>query len=169
MKKKSSVFGTLFFAAILLAMAIVSNKYMIKPLAEEVKASVDWPATPGLITHSEMNREWKKDEQNLNEGDYMYSAEVRYNYSVGGKQYEGTRIEATQSSTSSESSVEETLQEYAMGNTVSVYYNPESPNKAMLITGASFGLKLLFKLPYVFGVFGVLMILGLLKRLLFRR
>ncbi len=167
MRKQPSIFKTLFFAAILFAIAIVSNKYIIKPLADEAKASTEWPTTSGIITASEMTKEWKKDEQNLNKGDYMYSAEVRYNYSVGGKQYEGTRIDAAQSSTSSESSVKETLQEYAMGNIVTVYYNPESPNKAMLIPGASFVLKLLFKLPFVFGAVAILMILGLLKRLIF--
>lgn len=167
MKKQQSIVKTLVFAAILLASGFISNKYIIKSLAEEAKASIEWPTTSGVITSSEMTKEWKKDEQNSKKGDYMYTAHVRYNYLVGGKEYDGTRIELAQGSTSSQSSVEETLQEYAKGNTVSVYYNPESPNRAVLIPGASFGLKLLIKLPLVFAVIAVLMVLGVLKRMFF--
>lgn len=168
MKKQPSILKTLVFAAILFVMGMVSYKYITKPLSEEAEASTEWPTTSGIITDSEMTKEWKKDEQNLNKGDYMYSAHVSYNYSVGANEYEGTRIEAANSSTSSKSSVEETLQEYAIGNTVTVYYNPESPDAAMLIPGISFGLGLLFKVPLVFCVVAILMFLGALKRLLFR-
>lgn len=167
MKKQPSILKTLAFAAILFFAGIVSNKYIIKPLAEEAEASIEWPTTSGVITSSEMTKEWQQDKQQLNKGDYMYSAHVRYNYSVNGEEYSGTRIEAAQSSTSSQSSAEETLHKYAKANTVTVYYNPESPNRAMLVPGASFGLKLLFKLPLVFCVIAILMILGLLKRLFF--
>ncbi|MDA3906217.1 MAG: DUF3592 domain-containing protein [Bacteroidales bacterium] len=158
MNKQQSIVKTLVFAAILFVMGFTSNKYIIKPLAEEAEASIEWPTTSGVITSSEMTKEWKKDEQDPNKGDYMYSAHIRYNYLVGGEEYSSTRIDLAQGSTSSQSSVEETLLEYAKGNTVSIYYNPESPNRAVLIPGASFGLKLLFKLPFVFAVAAVLMI-----------
>lgn len=167
MKKQQSIVKTLVFAAILLASGFISNKYIIKPLAEEAEASIEWPTTSGVITSSEMTKEWKKDEQDPNKGDYMYSAHVQYNYLVGGEEYNSSLIELAQSSTSSESSVEETLLKYAKGKKVSVYYNSESPNRAVLIPGASFGLKLLFKLPFVFAVVAALMILGVLKRLFF--
>lgn len=99
----------------------------------------------------------------------MYSANVQYAYAVDGIEYSGGSIETLDGSTSSRSSVKKTLRKYAVGTKVPVYYDPEFPNTAVLEPGTSFLFGLLLKLPLLFCLVLVLMVLGLFKRILFGR
>jgi hypothetical protein len=99
----------------------------------------------------------------------MYSASVQYDYTVEGKIYNGSGIRTLDGSTSSSSSVKKTLKKYALGKAVTVHYDPEFPNIAVLEPGTGFLMGILLKLPLLFCIVSVLMVVALFKRLLFGR
>lgn len=97
--------------------------------------SLRWSQAPGTITHSEVVAEYG------DEGERLFSFEVRYSYRVGGSMYEGTthRIGPKwQSGLRSEA--ERVASHYPAGCNVSVYVSPRNPADAVLERGASSGL-----------------------------
>lgn len=163
MRKQPSFFGTLIFAAIFFVAGFMAYQHLTKPLAEEAEASKEWPTVEGVIANSELNKSRDSD------GNDMYSANINYDYTVNGKQLNSSGVRTVNGSTSSKSSVKKTLKKYAKGTKVTVYYDPEFPNSAVLEPGTSFLMGLLLKLPLAFCVGAVLMVLASLKRLIFRR
>jgi hypothetical protein len=57
-------------------------------------------------------------------------AEIRYEYRVGGRRYAGSRISIGEDLGDHE--VEETLRRYPRGSVVTVFYNPDKPDEAVL-------------------------------------
>lgn len=163
MQKRQSFLATLIFAIVFFAGGLLSWQYLTQPIAEEAQASKEWPTTQGEITFSELNRTRNSD------GKDMYSASVQYDYKVGGKTYNCSGIRTLDGSTSSKSSVKKTLKKYAKGTHVTVYYDPDFPNTAVLEPGTGLLLGIVLKLPLLFCVIAVLMVVKLIKRLLFGR
>ena len=163
MRKKQSILGTLFFATFFFIGGFMAYQHFTKPLAKEAEASKKWPTVEGIVTQSELNKYCD------NEDNDMYSANVRYKYSVGGKEYSDGNIQTLDGSTNVKSSVKKTVQKYAVGTQVIVYYDPEFPNTAVLEPGTSFLFGILLKLPLIFCAVAVLMVVGLLKSLLLGR
>ncbi len=163
MRKRQSFLGTLLLAIILFAGGFMAYKYLTHPLAEEAKASKAWPTIQGTVNSSILNI--KKN----NEGKIMYSPNVQYTYSVDGKVYHGTNIRMVDGSTNIKQSVKKQLEKYKAGTSVEVFYDPEFPNSAVLEPGAGLLFGMLLKLPLLFCMVSVLMVLGLIKRLLFGR
>ncbi|SMO80391.1 Protein of unknown function [Saccharicrinis carchari] len=161
MKKRPSILGTLIFAAVFFIAGLMTYKHITKPIAEEAEASKDWPTVQGTVTHAELTK--SRD----NDGNDMYSANIRYNYVVDGNSFNSSNIKTVDGSTSMKSSVKKTLKKYAKGTKVAVHYDPEFPNTAVLETGTSFLFGLLLKLPLLFCAVSVLMVFSLFKRLLF--
>lgn len=161
MRKRQSPIGTLVFAVVFFVGGLMAYQYLTKPIAEEAEAAKEWPTTPGFITLSELNK------TRNNEGKDMYSASVQYDYTVDGKMYNCSGIRTLDGSTSSKSSVKKTLKKYAKGTSVMVYYDPEFPNSAVLEPGTGLLLGMLLKLPLLFCIISVLMVVKLFKRLLF--
>jgi hypothetical protein len=93
----------------------------------------------------------------------MYSPDVIYEYSVNNEPYTGSRIKSIDGSTSSYSSVQKTLQKYAEGKEIDVYYNPETPEISMLEPGAGFFTYLIKYAPLLFCLVGILILLKFLK------
>ncbi len=163
MRRKQSPLGTLIFAVIFFAVGFFSWKYFTQPIAEEAAASKEWPSVEGVITHSELIKSRDSD------GNDMYSASVHYDYSVDNNNYSDSGIRVSDSRTSVKSNVKKTLKKYAVGTTVTVYYDPEFPNTAVLEPGTGFLFGMLLKLPLLFCIVSVLMIFGQFKRLLLGR
>ncbi|WP_321344191.1 DUF3592 domain-containing protein [uncultured Draconibacterium sp.] len=163
MRKTQSPLGTLVFAIVFFAVGLLSWQYLTKPIAEEAEAAKEWPTTRGEITLSELNK------TRNNEGKDMYSASVQYDYTVDGKTYNSSGIRTLDGSTSSKSSVKKTLRKYANGTSVTVHYDPEFPNSAVLEPGTGLLLGVLLKLPLLFCVLAVLMVFNLVKRFVFGR
>ena len=132
-------------------------------MAEEAKASKEWPSVKGIITHAELIKSRDSD------GNDMYSANVQYEYSVENKKYSDSGIRVSDAKTSVKSNVKKTLRKYAVGTTVTVYYDPEFPNTAVLEPGTGFLFGMLLKLPLLFCIVSVLMVFGQFKRLLLGR
>lgn len=134
------------------------NTHFSIPMVEEAKTSESWPAAPGIITHSDVD-------QSMDDGKAMYAAEINYEFAVENKSYIGNKISLSSgnSKTSSLREVKKDLQEYPIGKEVTVYYDPELPNNAVLKTGADTFTYIIKYIPYVFGFFGILMVLQLMK------
>ena len=163
MRKRQSPLGTLVFAAIFFAVGFFAWQYLTKPIAEEAEASKEWPSVEGVITHSDLIKSRDSD------GNDMYSANVQYEYSVENKKYSDSGIRVSDAKTSVKSNVKKTLRKYAVGTTVTVYYDPEFPNTAVLEPGTGFLFGMLLKLPLLFCIVSVLMVFGQFKRLLLGR
>jgi len=89
------------------------------------EASENWPATEAHITESG----WRT---RVGDSSDMY-LHVKYDYTVEGKQYSSDRL--TYASTSD--LPKHFLDEFPVGATVPVYYDPASPQTSVLITGSS--------------------------------
>lgn len=163
MRKQQSPLGTLIISVVFFVAGLMAYQHLTKPIAEEAEAAKNWPTAEGKITFSELNR------TRNNEGADMYSAMVEYDYVVDGNKYNSSGIKTLDGSTSSKSSVKKQLRKYARGTRVTVYYDPEYPDIAVLEPGTGLLLGVLLKLPLLFCVGAVLMVLNLLKRLLFGR
>lgn len=163
MRKKPSILGTLITAAILFVVGLMVYQHLTKPMAEEAKASKEWPTAQGVITHSELNKSQDSDGNNL------FSANVKYTYVVNGEEYSNGNIATVNGSTSLKSNVIKKVKKYTKGKNVTVYYDPEFPNIAVLEPGTNFWISILLKIPLLLCAISVLMVLSLFKRILFRR
>lgn len=158
--KKSSPITTLIVGVMLIVGAWLTYTHFSVPMAEEAKASESWPSTPGVITRSDVD-------QSIDDGKTMYAAEISYDFTVGNKSYSGNRISLTSgnSKTSSLRKVKKDLQKYPVGEKVTVYYDPELPNNAVLQTGADFFTYIIKYAPFLFGFFGIVMLFQVFKKI----
>ena len=163
MRKTQSPIGTLIFTIVFFVAGLMAYQHLTKPIAEEAEEAKEWPTTQGTITLAKLNK------TRNNEGEDMYSASVQYDYTVDGKIYNCSGIRTLDGSTSSKSSVKKTLKKYTEGKTVLVHYDPEFPETAVLEPGTGFVLGILLKLPLLFCIVSVLIVVNLFKRLLFGR
>lgn len=158
--KKNSPITTLIVGAALIVGSWLLYTNISAPMAEEAKASKSWPNVPGQITRSDVN-------QSRDDGKTMYATDISYDFTVGNKSYTGTRISLTSGNTKTSSlkGIKKDLQKYPVGAKVTVYYDPELPNNAVLQTGADTFTYIIKYAPFLLGFFGVLMLLQLLKKL----
>jgi hypothetical protein len=157
--RKSSPVATLIIGVAFIVGAWVAYTNFSKPMAEEAEATESWPTVPGVITSSEID-------QYDSDGTTMYSAEINYDFTVDDKPYNGNRISINSgnSSTSSIKEVKKDLQKYPVGAAVTVYYDPELPNNAVLEPGADFLTYLIKYAPFLFGFLGIAMLWQLFKK-----
>lgn len=125
------------------------------------KASTDWPSVQGVVAHSEVVRSRDSD------GDTTYKAEVIYDYVVNGESLESNkrRIGATSSSSNSSGAYKVT-RKYPKASDVTVYYNPEAPEEAVLEPGVFIESKILWYVGLVLMIIGVLMAGGIIFKIL---
>lgn len=114
-----------------------------------------WPTTEGIIRTAQMGR------HRGNKGGTTYSADVSYNYSVGGSRYTGTKVAFGMMSSSS-GYAQGVLNRYPVGANVPVHYSPDNPATAVLETGIHGGTWICFGVGSIFALVGV-MLLQLMK------
>jgi hypothetical protein len=97
----------------------------------------------------------------------MYAAEIRYDFTVETKSYSGDRISLTSgsSTTSSIKEVKKDLLAYPVGANVTVYYDNELPNNAVLESGADFFTHIVKYTPFLLGFLGIGMLWQLVKKI----
>ena len=96
----------------------------------KAKASETWPTTIGKIVSLEVLVEECRD----GEGSDWYNPVVAYSYSAAGRTMEGSRIRFGNVRRGSQKKAEAVLASYRVGAPVSVRYNPEKPDEAVLET-----------------------------------
>jgi len=106
-------------------------------------ATWKWPTVKGKVTVSEMvtRQESREYQQCGRTRKYrklvtVYEAEVRYAYSVHGKEYEGDRITFFEGTTDHSDLAQEDLDRYPAGAEVTVHYKPDDPAESVLEPGA---------------------------------
>jgi len=119
--------------------------------------SKSWPVTGGTIMKSEVDS-WIKD------GKSQYAALIKYTYLVDGEEYSSYKIGVNNSSSNSNMSAAKTLvEEYPVGKTVDVFYDPEVPDSAALIPGVRAGDVALAGGMLLFAIIGLLVLFKVIK------
>ena len=113
-------------------------------ILQNARASADWPIVEGRITRSLV------DHSTDAEGGDSYSPEVTFVYVADGRSYEGRTIKFGENSYSSERKAQEILSHYPMGQTVTVFYDPAHPDKAVLEPGVSGGSYIVLSIGVLF-------------------
>ncbi|MCU4155602.1 DUF3592 domain-containing protein [Carboxylicivirga sp. A043] len=158
MKRQSSILSTFMFAIIFGVAGWFAYQHVTKPIVEDAEASEQWPVVSGEITYANIKT------SRSSEGNTMYSPDIRYTYTVSGKDYTGKQISLMDGSTSVQSSVKKKVKAYPVGASVEVYYDPELPASSVLQPGKSFWINLLLYAPLSFCVIAGLMVLNSIKR-----
>jgi hypothetical protein len=119
--------------------------------------SKSWPTTSGTITKSEVDS-WMKD------GESRYGAVIKYTYQVEGKQYDSYKIGVSASSSNNNmSAAKDLVQEYPVGKTVDVFYDPEVPDSAALKPGVRAGDIAIAGGMLLFSILGLLVLFRIIK------
>ena len=148
----ASLFGIIFT----LVGALMFYFFGLPPLKYAYE-SKSWPSTSGTITKSEVDT-WLKD------GKSQYAAVIKYNYEVEGKQYEAYNIGVNNSSSNSNmSAAKDRVQEYPVGKTVDVFYDPELPDSAALLPGVRAGDMAIAGGMLLFAIIGLLVLFRIIK------
>ncbi len=157
--QRTSSLTSFFVGVAFLAGAWAMYTYLSLPMAAEAKATESWPSVQGVITHADVS-------QTESDGTAMYALDITYEFWVDEQAYSGDRISLTSenSRTSNFRSIKKDLKKYAVGSTVTVYYDPELPYNAVLQPGADFWTYFIKYMPLLFALFGLLLLFGVIKK-----
>jgi hypothetical protein len=126
---------------------------------DNAKASAEWPTVQGTVMHSDVVRERGTGD---NRGKYHYEADVMFEFELDGQTYSSNNVSFGEYASSQASHAREIVRRYPEGSRVTVYYNPEDPDTAVLEPGVSWssyillGMGILFCAIGFFGFFGCL-------------
>ncbi|MFW9992285.1 MAG: DUF3592 domain-containing protein [Candidatus Odinarchaeota archaeon] len=116
------LFGTIFVLGG--SYGLYSTVKMIK----EAIATYRWPRTDGKVTATRI------DTESGDESTY-YIPVITYSYTVGEKQYQSERLRISVDVSGREGWAGKMVKKYAPGKSVSVHYNRDSPEKAVIEYG----------------------------------
>ena len=116
-----------FFASLLLLLGIWAITLSIDHY-RIIRTSISWPSVEGEVVLSQIREE-------IGGGPYgVYGTkkpEIRYEYTVDGKKYSSRKIKFGRQPS------HEIVSRYPTGQKIKVFYNPDNPNQAVLISGGS--------------------------------
>lgn len=148
----STVFGIIFTLV-----GVLTFYFFGWPTLKYAYDSKSWPRTDGMITKSEVDS-WMKD------GKSQYSAVINYSYQVDGQKYSSAKITVSGSvSNSSMSRAKEVVQQYPLGKTLDVFYDPEVPDSAALKPGVRGGDIAQGGAMLLFAIVGLLVLFRIIK------
>lgn len=168
------VIGLLFFAGGFLGMAVekmaISMIFVLAGIAMAIigynaykkgTASQKWPTTNGTVIHSEVEKRTSTTGSGTNKKKKVtHHARVSYSYSVGGENYTANRVQFGQAS----GNPHDIVSRYPKGKSITIYYDPETPDQAVLIPGAN----TMFSMGFM-GLGAVFFMLGILSALKVRK
>ena len=111
--------------------------------------SYTWPSVEGKIVASRVDREWHPGKSPT------YYPRISYVYLVGGKEYTGNVVFFSQYGTGGPSGVQEIVDRYPEGKRVSVYYDPQDPQLAVLERGLQWASLALIVIGFIFAGVGL--------------
>jgi hypothetical protein len=123
------------------------------PIISEASKTSSWPYTEGYITHSQVGY---FQSGNVRAGGSHYTANVEYQYQVGGQGYTGNRVRSAQDDFPFAYFANRTVESYPVGKKVAVFYSPDVPSLAVLESGihlADFNIVILALVLCVGGIF----------------
>ena len=115
------------------------------------KQSANWPSVPGTITKSEIET-WRRD------GKTYYQANIVYAYEISGKKLTASKVTVGDPPSQTNMSPAKRIQnEYPVGKSVDVFYDPEVPASAALKPGIQKNDILLAFITGIFPLLGILL------------
>jgi hypothetical protein len=105
--------------------------YRTRKNKQQADASLGWPSAPGQILEADVRHSVSTD----SEGDRRdsYTPQVRYSYRANNTDYTGDKLAfGFVTGYGSDSKARAQLARYPVGGQVTVYYDPASPDKAVL-------------------------------------
>ncbi len=124
-KTMKFVFGILF-PIIGLVMCIVGARTLYIDMV-----STGWPTTDGTVIGTDISTSTGT----RSGSSTTYTPQVKYEYRVSGLRYSNDKVFSTSRSTSDIDFAVEIVDKYAVGSTVTVYYNASDPQLAVLEPG----------------------------------
>ena len=113
--------------------------------------SQSWSATSGRVTQAYIRESQTRDDEGFLTTTYY--PEVRYTYEVMGVEYTGHQISFGGGVGGNRGKADETLTQYPVGKNVTVYYDPNSPEEAVI--ERRMGSQTMLILGVVFTLIGV--------------
>jgi len=99
-------------------------------------STTSWPHVQGTIIESRYESYVAGEGQT---GTLRYSAIIKYKYFVSNKTYTGNRLYTFKIGTSNENSIKALCEQYKVDTDVTVYFDPNHPEKSVLIPGTPKG------------------------------
>lgn len=132
------IFSLLIFLLVLLGFA-AAGILKGRDLYEQSQYAKDWPKTLGKITHSEVVSSQVKTGTGSNRRtETFYKADIRYTYTIKGKEYTGNRVFFGDDMSSANSSdAHDLVQKYPVGKKLMVYYESFTPTLTVLEPGTN--------------------------------
>ncbi len=121
------------------------------------KESSKWPSVTGKIVSSHV-----APRRTNNKNEYMPS--VRYDYTVSGRSLIGSRITASDTYEKTSSGAADILKKYPVGAEIPVFFNPDDPAKAVLVTGLKSNVFVLLGAAAICLLLAVLILVSELKK-----
>lgn len=135
-------FGLGLFAILLVVSAPMSGYFLVQ-IFLDAKASANWPSVTGMLTKSQVG----------DRGAGRYFADVAYTYRIGASEFVGSKVRASDGDYNIRDGAVQMIRGLAVGQPVTVYYDPSNPRKALLRPGAGFQeYALLFVPLMMFGI-----------------
>ncbi len=162
--ESKSFFSAKNTSALVLVVILVGIGAAIQTVAYpryiDARDSPDWPTVSGTVIRSEVVLSTNDD------GDTMYEAEIEYEYTVDGKDYtcDNVKVHDIGGSSNIRKGADETVEEYSLHSTVTVYYDADDPSNAALEPGATFQHKFLLYVGQAVVVLAVFILTGLVYR-----
>jgi hypothetical protein len=102
-------------------------------ILQNARASTSWPTADGVVTRSEVTHSTDAD------GVDSYSPEITYSYKVDNTNFINSTIKFGENSYGNRKKAEGIAAGYPIGKNVTVYYDPEKPDRSVLEPGVSAG------------------------------
>ena len=112
------------------------------------RAASDWPTTRGKITSSAVTEDHDRDKA-------YYIASVTYTYSVDSVTYTGDTIYAGYGGSSSQAVAQNLADDYPVGETVNILYDPQTPEISVLSEGMALSNYLTIGAGFVVLIWGL--------------
>ena len=158
-KLEKSVVFTIVFSLIVCAFVGVA--------LYKFSSSSAWENVNAVITKSELETVSQGMMSNSSHGDsrISYKVNIEYKYSVGGEEYLGNSIYAgIGNMLSDKSEAKKLVEQYVVGDRVSIYYDPKTPQSSALRTSKGIALRLALVVIFIL-VLGGLIFKFVLKNL----
>lgn len=122
--------------------------YVVLKNRRLARESALWPTTGGTVLAADVSRRTSRDRKRGTTSVY-YSPNIRYSYSVAGRDYECAVVRFGSLESGSHQSAEEVVMRYPAGATVVVRYDPADPSRATLETHSAAGQQIFLGIVFI--------------------
>jgi Protein of unknown function (DUF3592) len=142
---RKPTFASRLILSLFMAILIASGATMLARSVRELNQSREamaWPTAPGRIVRSEMQAHTQRVRRRSDDGirrsssEETFTAQIEYEFEVAGLAHKGNRLSAVQGGVLADKPhVQNTLNQYPLGQVVQVSYNPADPSQSVLEPG----------------------------------